>query len=132
MAKKKRSILRIILIPALLLAIAATAVYYIANVVNKPKFVRYPAFEIDLPVNYNIHGIDVSRYQKNIDWEAVKAMQDKQVKIGFAFIKATEGLGRVDNNFRQNWFNSKEANMPRGPITFSFHPKAEKRRPKIL
>lgn len=126
LAKKKRSILRIILIPALLLAIAATAVYYIANVVNKPKFVRYPAFEIDLPVNYNIHGIDVSRYQKNIDWEAVKAMQDKQVKIGFAFIKATEGLGRVDNNFRQNWFNSKEANMPRGAYHFFIPSKSGK------
>jgi lysozyme len=126
LAKKKRSILRIILIPALLLAIAATAVYYIANVVNKPRFVRYPAFEIDLPVNYNIHGIDVSRYQKNIDWEAVKAMQDKQVKIGFAFIKATEGLGRVDNNFRQNWFNAREAKMPRGAYHFFIPSKSGK------
>lgn len=110
----------------MLLAIAAAAIYYIANVVNKPKFVRYPAFEIDLPVNYSIHGIDVSRYQRNIDWEAVKAMQDKQVKIGFAFIKATEGLGRVDNSFRQNWFRAKEAAMPRGAYHFFIPSKSGK------
>jgi lysozyme len=126
LVKKKKPVLRIILIPALLFAIAAAALYYIANIVNRPTFVRYPAFGIDLPVNYNIHGIDVSRYQHNIDWKAVKDMQDRQVKIGFAFIKATEGLGRVDNKFRQNWFNAKEAKVPRGAYHFFIPSKSGK------
>ncbi|MCY7292218.1 MAG: glycoside hydrolase family 25 protein, partial [Ferruginibacter sp.] len=95
-----------------LLALIATAVYYINDFLTRPKFVRYAAFGIDLPVNYTIHGIDVSRHQDNIDWKAVQLMEDKKVKIGFAFIKATEGLGRVDNRFRRNWFNAKEALIP--------------------
>ncbi len=118
MAKSKKFIFRSIFIPLVLLAVIATAVYYINEYINRPKFIRYAAFGIDLPVNYQIHGIDVSRYQHNIDWEAVTAMKDQEVKIGFAFIKATEGLGRVDNGFRKNWFNAKKARLPRGAYHF--------------
>ena len=45
-------------------------------------------------------------------------MQDKNIKIGFAFIKATEGLNNVDNAFRRNWIKTKEAKMPRGAYHF--------------
>ncbi len=110
----------------LLLAVMAMAVYYISEYINRPKFVRYPAFGIPLPVNYTIHGIDVSRYQRNIDWKSVKAMEDKNVKIGFAFIKATEGLGRVDNGFRKNWFKAKEALVTRGAYHFFISSKSGK------
>jgi len=126
LAKRKKRILKSILIPLLLLAVAVTAVYYISYFLSKPKFVRYPAFGIDLPVNYEIHGIDVSHHQYNIDWKAVQTMQDKKVKIGFAFIKATEGLGRVDNGFRRNWFNAKEAMVPRGAYHFFISSKSGK------
>ncbi|HXB44870.1 MAG TPA: hypothetical protein VNV85_12465, partial [Puia sp.] len=30
---------------------------------RKAHFVRYPEFGVDIPVNYPIHGIDVSKYQ---------------------------------------------------------------------
>jgi lysozyme len=126
LAKRKKSILKLILIPVVLLVVIAAAVYYISEFVNRPRFVRYAAFGIDLPVNYSIHGIDVSRYQHNIDWKEVQSMQDKQIKIGFAFIKATEGLGRVDNSFRRNWFNTKEANIPRGAYHFFISSKSGK------
>lgn len=126
MPKRKKRIFRSIFVPVLLLALAATAVYYANDYFTRPKFVRYPAFGIDLPVNYAIHGIDVSRYQHNIDWKAVQAMEDKEVKIGFAFIKATEGLGRVDNGFRQNWFNAKKAQLPRGAYHFFISSKSGK------
>ena len=126
MAKSKKSIFKSILIPVLLLAVIASAVYYINDYFSRPKFVRYPAFGIDLPANYPIHGIDVSHYQHAIDWKAVQAMQDKNVKIGFAFIKATEGLGRVDNGFRRNWFNAKKALMPRGAYHFFISSKSGK------
>ncbi|MEP7255765.1 MAG: GH25 family lysozyme [Ferruginibacter sp.] len=118
MPKKRKSIFRSIVIPVLLLAVTASAVYYINEYFSHPKFVRYPAFGIDIPANYAMHGIDVSRYQNNIDWKAVSSMQDKQVKIGFAFIKATEGLDRVDDKFRQNWFKVKQTSLPRGAYHF--------------
>lgn len=102
----------------MMLAIVATAIYYITGYLNRPRFVRYPAFAIDIPVNYSIHGIDVSHYQNNIDWADVKAMQVQQIKIGFAYIKATEGLNDVDESFRRNWFNAKQAGLIRGAYHF--------------
>ncbi len=126
MAKRKKFIFRSVFIPLVLLAVITSAVYYINDYLNRPKFIRYAAFGIDLPVNYAIHGIDVSRYQHNIDWDAVRAMQDQEVKIGFAFIKATEGLGRVDNGFRKNWFNAKKAMVPRGAYHFFISSKSGK------
>jgi len=109
-----------------LLAAIAAFIYFGNEYFSKPKFARYPAFGIDIPTNYEIHGIDVSRYQHNIDWKAVKAMQDNEIKIGFAFIKATEGLGRVDDGFRKNWFNIKKANLPRGAYHFFISSKSGK------
>src|SRR6476659_9046577 len=69
--------------------------------IRRSQFVRYEAFGIELPTNYSIHGIDVSKYQDVIDWESVKAMNISDVQIGFAFIKATEGVGRDDVYFKR-------------------------------
>ena len=118
MAKKKRSILKPVAIAIIYFAAAALAVYLITWYLNRPRFVRYPAFGIPIPVNYSIHGIDVSHHQAAIDWEDVKGMQDRNIKIGFAFIKATEGLSNVDNAYRRNWFKAKEAKLPRGAYHF--------------
>jgi lysozyme len=118
LAKKKKSAVKILLINLLVLTIAGVATYYISDYFNKPRFVRYNSFDIDLPVSYNIHGIDVSHHQSSINWEDVKAMKDKNVKIGFAFIKATEGINAVDNKFRVNWMQAKITKIPRGAYHF--------------
>jgi len=109
------------------LAVIASSVYYINEYLSRPKFTRYPEFGINIPVDFSIHGIDVSRYQENIDWDAVRSMQDKQVRIGFAFIKATEGLDGVDVKFRQNWFKIRQAKVPRGAYHFFISSKSGKR-----
>ena len=106
------------LITLLALVLLAMASYYISDLYYKPAFKHYTEFGIDIPVNYRIHGIDVSRYQQHISWDDVKQMQVKNVKIGFAFIKATEGTDRVDNNFRRNWFNAQQAGITRGAYHF--------------
>lgn len=85
---------------------------------NQPHFIRYPEFGIALPANYPIHGIDVSKYQDRIDWDEVKAMSVDDIQIGFAFIKATEGLGNVDGYFKRNWKKAKEAGITRGAYHF--------------
>lgn len=85
---------------------------------NRAKFVRYPEFGIAMPVEYPIHGIDVSRYQQMIAWDAVKAMQVKNIKLNFAFIKATEGIGNTDPQFRRNWKKSKDVGIIRGAYHF--------------
>jgi lysozyme len=85
---------------------------------NAAEFVRYPAFGIDIPQGYHIHGIDVSWYQGYISWPAVKNMTVRDVQIGFAFIKATEGLNKVDKHFKRNWMKAGEAGIARGAYHF--------------
>jgi lysozyme len=118
LAKSKQRILKTIILPIFVLTLGSAIIYFVTSYLNKPRFVRYPGFEINMPVNYSIHGIDVSHHQGAIDWDDVKAMQVKNIKIGFAFIKATESTGFVDEAFRRNWFAAKKANMPRGAYHF--------------
>jgi lysozyme len=83
-----------------------------------PRFVRYKEFGIEIPVNYSVHGIDVSRYQGIIDWQEVKAMNIRGISIRFVFIKATEGIGNTDPRFNRNWKKSREAGITRGAYHF--------------
>jgi lysozyme len=82
------------------------------------RFVRYPEFGIPIPNEYEIHGIDVSRYQRTISWDAVKEMQVQDIRIGFAFMKATEGINNVDPFFKRNWKKSRESGVVRGAYHF--------------
>ncbi len=116
--KKKKNISKIIIIPIVCLAVAATIIYFISEYINRPAFIRYPEFGIKLPANYSIHGIDVSHHQSNIDWEEVKAMKVMDVQLSFAFIKATEGVSNIDDKFRKNWYNAKDAGLIRGAYHF--------------
>ncbi|MGO1284074.1 MAG: GH25 family lysozyme [Brachybacterium sp.] len=56
-----------------------------------------------------VMGIDVSSYQKDIDWEQVAGDG-----YGFAYIKATEGSGFADTHFRQNWDGARAAGLTPG------------------
>src|ERR1700735_3454822 len=67
------------------------------------------------PNDYPIHGIDVSKYQGDIDWNAVK---DSGVK--FAWIKATEGGDHLDEKFAANWAGAKLAGVPHGAYHFVY------------
>jgi len=67
------------------------------------------------PADYPVHGIDVSKYQEQIDWLRVK-----QAGIEFAFIKATEGGDRRDERFAQNWQSAKAVGLRRGAYHFYY------------
>jgi lysozyme len=85
---------------------------------NKARFARYPAFGIELPLGYMVHGIDVSKYQSTIAWKEVKAMRVKDVQMSFAFMKATQSTGGTDPHFKRNWKKAKEAGLIRGAYHF--------------
>src|ERR1700729_3325754 len=87
---------------------------YIWLMERRAHFINYAAFGIEIPVNYQIHGIDVSKYQDYIDWGMVKDMRVGDIQLSFAFIKATEGLGNEDAYFDRNWKKSKSAGVVRG------------------
>lgn len=65
--------------------------------------------------NYAVHGIDVSRWQGQIDWSAVRAAGTR-----FAFLKATEGGDHIDPNFVANWNGARAAGIPVGAYHFVF------------
>jgi lysozyme len=95
-----------ILIPVLLL----TGILYF---VTKPG---HRVFDIKMPDGYELHGIDVSRYQDIIDWDYLESFKDtrKNAKISFAFIKATEGRSIQDPFFQPNWKNIGKTDIIRG------------------
>ena len=66
------------------------------------------------PKSYPVHGVDVSRWQGNINWAALK-----RHGANFAYIKATEG-DHVDPAFRRNWNGAHAAGVRRGAYHFFF------------
>lgn len=88
------------------------------------RFIHYDAFGIDVPIAYKIHGIDVSRYQKKIEWEGVSLMSSEGIKINFVFMKATEGSTITDPYFKYNWDRARKKKIIRGAYHF-FNPKTD-------
>lgn len=68
-----------------------------------------------VPWHYQVHGIDVSKYQGDIDWRRVRA-----AGIDFAFIKATEGGDHTDDRFAENWTAARAAGLPRGAYHYYY------------
>ncbi|WP_246744907.1 glycoside hydrolase family 25 protein [Methylocystis sp. Sn-Cys] len=92
------------------------------NAKRDPTFLAYAVPESDLHLfpatrsaEFAVHGIDVSKYQGDIDWEQVK-----ESGVAFAFIKATEGGDKADSKFQYNWAAAKAAGVPRGAYHFVY------------
>ena len=78
----------------------------------------FKGYGVCLPVNYKIHGIDVSHHQGEIDWEAVKATDKQEYPIRFVFMKATEGGDHKDRLFVDNFRQAREVGLVRGAYHF--------------
>ncbi|WP_246000847.1 glycoside hydrolase family 25 protein [Pontibacter diazotrophicus] len=83
----------------------ALVVLYVEFFVEKPK----PAW----PEGYSVYGIDVSHYQREIDWQQVR-----ENEVAFAFVKATEGRSLKDKHFQNNWEGAGAAGIMRGAYHF--------------
>lgn len=77
---------------------------------------RVAAFGISVPKTYEVHGIDVSRYQEKIDWCSISKISESKsnISISFTFVKATEGQSLRDRYFNHNWKETKKHNIKRG------------------
>ncbi len=95
---------------------------WIRDIGQDPHYRTYKSFNIRIPDKYSIHGIDVSYYQGKIDWHRVKAMEEDEVHVSFAFIKATEGILTVDPYFKRNWREAPKAGIICGAYHY-FRPK---------
>ena len=82
---------------------------------------KYP-LGVEVPKNYSVFGIDVSRHQGRMDWEQIARFRFDGKKIEFVFIKATEGANWEDPEFDYNWRKARKNGILRGAYHF-YRPK---------
>jgi lysozyme len=95
-----------------LLIIVTAGIVALALVAAAVRYVVLPSWRPSLHAG-ETYGIDVSHHQGTIDWDA--AASDN---IKFAYIKATEGQGWVDDQFAANWSAAEQVGLERGVYHF--------------
>ena len=86
----------------------------------RPYFYRFrPCFnhkyyDVCMPAGHSVYGIDVSRHQGEIDWEALKKGNHPDAPISFVYVKASEGSDFKDKKFEQNFENARKHGFMRG------------------
>ena len=70
------------------------------------------------PAGFDVHGIDISHYQEEIDWEQLRNASLDTAPVSFVFIKATEGMTLLDENFNLNFYEAKRNHLIRGAYHF--------------
>ena len=93
------------------------------------RYINTAVSPTDFPLGYDIHGIDLSHYQSNVDWDRLRAVDQlgDTIQFRFAFIKATEGLLIEDDMFDEHWEDAKDHQITRG----AYHYFLADRSPKL-
>jgi len=105
-----------------LIAIALTGIQPAGAEQSAPP-ARKASFDDRDPVDFGrfgprklpVHGIDVARFQGDINWRKAR-----RAGVNFAFIKATEGGDLLDPAFRDNWRGAARAGVLRGAYHFYY------------
>lgn len=71
---------------------------------------------VSIPEGFEVHGIDVSHHQGEIDWHVLANQKD--VELLFAFVRSSEGASRKDRRFAENWKQARAEGMIRGAYHF--------------
>ena len=74
---------------------------------------------IEYPEGYSVYGIDISRYQGDINWELLcnqGVIHDNPVR--FVFMKATQGTDKVDPTFTYNFQQARKYGFRRSAYHF--------------
>lgn len=103
------------------LSVAALYVWFFYFFFVSPYGFRWRALygDINYPEGYDIHGIDVSHYQGDINWDLLRNQGTiDDCPIRFVMIKATEGATKVDEKFEDNFFQAREYGFTRGAYHF--------------
>lgn len=89
------------------MTVVAAVVFYVFCV--RPYAYRWRKHEgprqygVYMPVQYDIHGMDISHHQGRIDWDTVRAYESWSFPLRFVFVKATEGGDMQDEMFDYNF-----------------------------
>ncbi len=81
-------------------------------------------YGICMPSGYQVHGIDVSHYQGDINWKMLEQTRQGQFPIQFIFMKATEGGDYSDDRFTANFDSARAYGFIRGAYHF-YNPKTD-------
>ncbi len=106
------------------MALLALAVFFMY--VCRPFLLSFmgPEREPEYFKDYNIRGIDISHYQKDINWLALKQAKLNGFPIRFVIIKASEGRDIRDHRFCDNFENARRHGFVRGAYHF-FNPQSD-------
>lgn len=74
--------------------------------------------DVPEPDGYQIRGVDISHYQRHIDWEKLRNAKLQGHPVRFVIIKATEGLAIFDNTFNDNFHKAQKYGFVRGAYHF--------------
>ena len=74
--------------------------------------------DANYPEGYEIHGIDISHYHGDIDWDALSNAMIEGCPLRFVMIKSTEGSTRLDSKFKENFRQAREYGYIRGAYHF--------------
>lgn len=96
------------------------------------SYIKCKEFGINMPTLYSINGIDVSLHQGQLNWKLLKEVSSDDIKIDFAFIKATEGRTRVDPYFKYNWEQAGKNGFIRGAYHFFLPNKSGKEQAELF
>lgn len=81
-------------------------------------------YGVCMPHGYQVHGIDISHYQGDINWKMLKQTRQGQFPIHFIFMKATEGGDFPDDKFVENFDSARAHGFIRGAYHF-YNPKTD-------
>lgn len=84
-------------------------------------------YGVCMPYRYDVHGIDISHYQGEIDWKRLAQNRQGEYPLRFVFMKATEGGNLADDMFRQNFDSAGKYGFIRGAYHF-FVPRTDARK----
>ena len=74
--------------------------------------------DANYPDGYAIHGIDISHYQGEINWDKLSDATIDGFPLKFVIVKSTEGSSGVDENFNDNLYQAREYGFIRGAYHF--------------
>ena len=81
-------------------------------------------YGVCMPHGYQIHGIDISHYQGDVNWKMLEQTRQGQFPVQFIFMKATEGGDFADDKFVANFDSAKAHGFIRGAYHF-YNPKTD-------
>lgn len=74
--------------------------------------------DVPEPDGYQVRGIDISHYQKHIDWSDLREASLQDHPVRFVIIKATEGCAIFDQTFNDNYHKARQYGFVRGAYHF--------------